>query len=135
MAIGYAMPRSRAQRYRDPRLRRGWQRNREARIASPIALEIFRELRLAVSVEGIEGKGHWVLKALAQRIGERLRAKQSYTVFERDLSRVWPRDEMEQLRREKQIHAFATTHGWIATILDPGIRVTFREAGRDLLAR
>jgi hypothetical protein len=70
------------------------------------------------------------VKALAQRIGERLRTKQSYTVFERDLSRVWPRDETEQLRREKQIHAFATTHGWIATILDPGIRVTFRDAAR-----
>jgi hypothetical protein len=38
-----------------------------------------------------------------------------------------PRDDRDQLKREKQIYAFANANGWIATILDPGIRVTFRE--------
>jgi hypothetical protein len=28
---------------------------------------------------------------------------------------------------KRKIHAFAAARGWIATILDPGIRVTFRE--------
>ena len=76
------------------------------------------------------GKDIRVLKGLAQRIGERLRTKQSYTVFEHDLSRVWPRDEREQLCREEKIHAFASAHGWIATIRDPGIRVTFMETAQ-----
>jgi hypothetical protein len=69
------------------------------------------------------------LDAFKKRIEERLRHNGSYTVFERDLAFVWPRDERDQLKREKEIHAFAATHGWIATILDPGIRVTFRKVG------
>ena len=69
------------------------------------------------------------LDALKKRIEERLRCKKFCTILERDLTRVWPRDERDQLKREKEIHAFAATHGWLATILDPGIRVTFREVG------
>jgi hypothetical protein len=49
--------------------------------------------------------------------------------LERDLTRVWSRDERDQLKRENEIHAFAAAHGWLATILDPGIRVTFRKVG------
>jgi hypothetical protein len=62
-----------------------------------------------------------------QRIEERLRHKKSCTIFEHDLSRIWPRDERDQLKREKEIHAFAAANGWLATILDPGIRVTFKK--------
>ena len=50
-------------------------------------------------------------------------------ILERDLANVWPREERDQLKREKEIHAFAAAHGWLATILDPGIRVTFRKVG------
>jgi len=32
-------------------------------------------------------------------------------------------------KREKEIHAFAAANGWLATILDPGIRVTFKQVG------
>jgi hypothetical protein len=46
-----------------------------------------------------------------------------------DLASIWPRDERDQLKREKEIHAFAAANGWVATILDPGIRVTFRKVG------
>jgi hypothetical protein len=49
-------------------------------------------------------------------------------VLEHDLARIWPRDDRDQLNREKRIYAFATKNGWIATILDPGIRVTFRKS-------
>jgi hypothetical protein len=49
--------------------------------------------------------------------------------LERDLAIVWPRDERDQLKREKEIHTFAAANGWLATILDPGIRVTFRKVG------
>jgi hypothetical protein len=48
-------------------------------------------------------------------------------VFEHDLAFIWPRDERDQLKREKEIHAFAAAHGWLATVQDPGIRVTFRK--------
>ena len=30
---------------------------------------------------------------------------------------------------KKEIHAFAAANGWLATILDPGIQVTFRKVG------
>ena len=70
------------------------------------------------------------MEAFARRIQERLRRNKSCTVSEHELTYVWPRDDREQLKREKQIYVFATAHGWIATILDPGIRVTFREAPR-----
>jgi hypothetical protein len=66
---------------------------------------------------------------LKKRIGERLRYKKSCTILERDLAIAWPRDERDQLKREKQIHAFAAANGWLATIIDPGIRVTFRKVG------
>ena len=69
------------------------------------------------------------LDALKKRIDERLRYKKPCTILERDLAIVWPRDERDQLKREKEIHAFAAANGWLATILDPGIRVTFREVG------
>jgi hypothetical protein len=69
------------------------------------------------------------LGALKKRIEERLRHKETCTILERDLAIVWPRDERGQLKREKEIHTFAAAHGWIATILDPGIRVTFRKVG------
>jgi hypothetical protein len=42
---------------------------------------------------------------------------------------VWPRDERDQLKREKEIHAFAGANGWLATIRDPGIQVMFRRVG------
>jgi hypothetical protein len=69
------------------------------------------------------------LDALKKRIDERLRYKKSCTILERDLARVWPRDERDQLKREKEIHAFAAANGWLATILDPGVQVTFRKVG------
>ena len=69
-----------------------------------------------------------ILDALRKLIEERLRYEESCTVLEHDLARVWPRDDRDQLNREKRIYAFATNNGWIATILDPGIRVTFRKS-------
>ena len=67
------------------------------------------------------------MEALAQRIAERLESKKSCTIFESDLDKIWPRAQEIQAQRERQIHAFAKAHGWSATILDPGIRVTFRK--------
>jgi len=69
------------------------------------------------------------LDALRKHIEERLRSKEFCTVLEEDLARVWPRDDRAQLKRGQRIYAFATNNDWIATILDPGIRVTFRKVG------
>jgi len=68
------------------------------------------------------------LDELRKHIEERLRYKEFCTVLEHDLARTWPRDDRDQMKREKRIYGFATNNGWIATILDPGIRVTFRES-------
>jgi hypothetical protein len=86
--------------------------------------------KIASSAKELIGALGWIrrecyLDALKKRIEERLRYKKSCTILERDLAIVWPRDERDQLKREKQIHTFAAANGWLATILDPGIRVTF----------
>jgi hypothetical protein len=67
------------------------------------------------------------MQLLANRITDRLKTHRYCTVFESELSRVWPCVDTERLQRYVQIHAFAKAHGWSATILDPGIRVTFRD--------
>ena len=66
------------------------------------------------------------MQLLANRITQRLKTHKYCTVFDNELSRVWPCVDKERLQRHAQIHAFAKAHGWSATILDPGIRVTFR---------
>jgi hypothetical protein len=65
--------------------------------------------------------------ALARRVVERLKSRKSCTLFENDLEGLWPRDNKVESQRAEQIQAFAKTNGWSATILDPGIRVTFRK--------
>ena len=72
-------------------------------------------------------RGIILLDSLKKRIEERLRHKKFCAVYENDLTAAWPRDERDQLKREKEIHAFAAANGWRATISDPGIRVTFRK--------
>jgi len=69
------------------------------------------------------------MDALRKRIKERLRDNKSCTIYERDLVSIWPRDERDQLKREKKLYEFASANDWLATILDPGIQVTFRKAG------
>jgi len=43
------------------------------------------------------------------------------------LEEFWPRETKVKSPRAEQIHAFAKANGWSATILDPGIRVSFRK--------
>jgi hypothetical protein len=43
-----------------------------------------------------------------------------------DLSRVWPYNDVARQQRYVLIKCFAKAHGRSATILDPGIQVTFR---------
>jgi hypothetical protein len=69
----------------------------------------------------------WVLEALTQRVREYLEIAKSYTAFDIELGPILPDEKMYREERAKSIHAFAKINGWSATILDPGIRVTFRK--------
>jgi hypothetical protein len=66
-------------------------------------------------------------RLLTEIISKRLCSHKSCTVFENELSRVFPYDDKARQQRHTLIRAFAKAHGWSATILDPGIRVTFRK--------
>ncbi len=66
------------------------------------------------------------MQQLAKQVTDRLKTHKSCTVFESHLARVWANDDRARERRHAAIKAFAKAHGWSATILDPGIRVTFR---------
>ena len=63
---------------------------------------------------------------MTAKIKTRLKTHKHCTIFENELSRVWPYAEKEREKRFARINAFAKVHGWSATILDSGVRVTFR---------
>jgi hypothetical protein len=75
-----------------------------------------------------EKKSHAAeMDALTRQIRHRLETHKFCTIFERDLARVWPYVDKARERRFSEIKAYARAQGWSATILDPGIRVTFRK--------
>ena len=67
------------------------------------------------------------LKNLTQHVVARLKAAKFRTVFETDLERVWPVDELQREKRAAQIQAYAKKNGWSVVVNDPGMRVTFRK--------
>ena len=67
------------------------------------------------------------MEKLTSRIAEKLAARPSVTLFEPELSTIWPIHSAVLDERKEAIRAYAETHGWKATIIDPGIRVTFRK--------
>ena len=67
------------------------------------------------------------MDALTRQIRHRLETHKFCTIFERDLGKVWPYVDKARERRFSEIKAYARAQGWSATILDPGIRVTFRK--------
>ena len=69
-------------------------------------------------------------KALAEAIKKRLGDHVKCSVFENNLSVVWPR-ACKHDSRIKQIEAFAKANGWSVSISDPGIRFTFKKLKRD----
>ena len=53
--------------------------------------------------------------------------------FEDELQHWWPSEEIMAAYREKQIEAFAESHGWIVSILDAdsgAIRAIFEDPNR-----
>ena len=67
------------------------------------------------------------LKTLAKHIATHLGERAFCVVFENDLERCWPRKEMARSEREREIQAFAESHGWTAAVVEGafGNRVIF----------
>jgi DNA-binding response OmpR family regulator len=65
-------------------------------------------------------------KALSELIKNRLGNHVTCSVFENQLSAIWPRAYKHD-SRIKEIEAFAKANGWSVTISDPGIRLTFKK--------
>ncbi len=68
------------------------------------------------------------MESLSRHIRQRLDNHKSCTILDKELAQMWPGVDQGREKRFAQIRAFAKFRGWSATILDPGIRVTFRKA-------
>jgi hypothetical protein len=55
---------------------------------------------------------------LAKHIEQQLKEREFCVVLEDALEGCWPSEKIEREDREKQIQTFASSHGWIASILD-----------------
>ena len=55
---------------------------------------------------------------LAKHIERSLKKRGFCLVLEDELERCWPSEKMERTDREEQIQTFATSHGWIVSILN-----------------
>jgi len=55
---------------------------------------------------------------LAEHIERCLKDRAFCFVLEDDLERCWPSEKIEGPEREKQIQAFAESHGWSASVLN-----------------
>jgi hypothetical protein len=55
---------------------------------------------------------------LAKHIERTLKERGFCVVFEDDLERCWPSEEIEPADREEQIETFAESHGWMVSILN-----------------
>ena len=58
------------------------------------------------------------MKTLAKQIAERIGERAFCVVFEDDLERCWPNNEMAEPKRQREIQNFAESHGWTAAILE-----------------
>ncbi len=68
------------------------------------------------------------LKTLAKHVETQLGERAVCVVFEHDLERCWPRKEMTQAKRQREIQSFAVSQGWTAAIVEVGfgMRAVFR---------
>jgi hypothetical protein len=68
------------------------------------------------------------LKALTKHIATQLEKRAFCVVFEDDLKRCWPSNQMPEAERNGEIHRFAESQGWTATILEGvfGTRAIFQ---------
>jgi hypothetical protein len=78
----------------------------------------------------LTGNDSSFLKTLAKHIAAQLEERSFCVVFEDDLKRCWPSNQMSEAERNSEIHRFAESQGWSATILDGvfGTRAIFQKA-------
>jgi hypothetical protein len=69
------------------------------------------------------------LETLTKHIAAQLEERGFCVVFEDDLKRCWPSNQMPEVERTSEIHRFAESQGWSATILDGvfGTRAIFEK--------
>ena len=69
------------------------------------------------------------LKTLTKHIAAELDERGLCVVFEDDLKRCWLSNQMPEAERNSEIHRFAESQGWSATILDGvfGTRAIFEK--------
>jgi hypothetical protein len=72
-------------------------------------------------------------KTLAEHIAAQLEERVFCIVFEDELERCWPSNLMAEAERNSEIHRFAESQGWNATILDGafGPRAIFQKLEPD----
>jgi len=68
------------------------------------------------------------MKILAKHVTAQLEERPFCVVFESDLERCWPSKDMARATQESEIHRFAESRGWNATVLkgEFGIRAIFQ---------
>ena len=64
---------------------------------------------------------------LLQKIVERLSKKPSCTIFETEIEKQFPINNLAKQEQIAEILAFAKANDLVASVRDPGIRVTFRK--------
>jgi hypothetical protein len=69
------------------------------------------------------------MNTLAKQISEKIGERAVCVVFEDDLERCWPSNQMAEAKRNTEIQNFAESHGWTAAILEGafGTRAIFEK--------
>ena len=69
------------------------------------------------------------LKTLAKHIATQLEERGFCVLFEDDLERCWPGNQMPPAERDSEIHRFAESHGWSVAIVEGalGARAIFEK--------
>ena len=75
------------------------------------------------------------MKTLTKHIAAQLEERGFCVVFEDDLNRCWPSNQMPEAERNTEIHRFAESRGWSATILEGlfGTRAIFEKLEPDVV--
>jgi hypothetical protein len=81
----------------------------------------------------ITGNHSSFLKTLTKHIAAQIEERSFCVVFEDDLKRCWPSNQMSPEERKSEIQRFAEFRGWSATILEGlfGTRAIFESANAE----
>ena len=82
-----------------------------------------------MSESKITGDDSSFLKTLTKRIATQLKVRGFCIVFEEDLERCWPSNQMPEAERDSEIQRFAESQRWSVKIVEGGFgtRAIFEE--------